>query len=156
MTSPPRLRLEPCSSRIGVTTIVAGAVAMLALVIALPLDSWAAAAAGVATLVAAASGVRACSGRGVPVLLHVGLDRRLAVTGRDGRTREGAILDASYVGASVTTIVWRPDGAAWYVPARALLILPDTLPRDDFRRLRVVLRYGRPAVERPASAVDAG
>jgi hypothetical protein len=130
---------------------------MTALVVALPLDPRAAAASALATLVASARGVRACAGRRVPALVHVGLDRRLTVTTRDGRSRDGSILDASYVGACLTTIVWRSDGAPWYVPARALLILPDTLPRDDFRRLRVVLRYGRPAVDSVASVVvDAG
>jgi hypothetical protein len=86
----------------------------------------------------------------------VGADRRLAVTARDGRTCQGSIMDASFVGASVTTIVWRPDHAPRHVPARAILILPDTLSAEDFRRLRVMLRYGRPAIESAASGVDAG
>ncbi len=154
--SPPRLRLEPRPTRIGVAWVVASSAAVAALVLALPVDPWATAGSLVAVLVAAARGFRLCAGRGVPALLHVGVDRRLAVTARDGRTRQGSILDASYVGASVTTIVWRPDDAPRLVPARAILILPDTLPGDDFRRLRVLLRYGRPASESVASGVDAG
>jgi hypothetical protein len=57
---------------------------------------------------------------------------------------------ATYVGAWVTTIVWRPDGARW---SRAILVLPDMLPAEDFRRLRVMLRYARSgdAQEAPAS-----
>ena len=39
--------------------------------------------------------------------------------------------------------MWRPDGARW---SRAILIVPDMLPPDDFRRLRVMLRYARSAV----------
>jgi hypothetical protein len=35
-------------------------------------------------------------------------------------------------------------------------VLPDTLPRDEFRRLRVVLRYGRPVVDGETSDVEAG
>ena len=31
--------------------------------------------------------------------------------------------------------------------AQTVLILPDMLPADEFRRLRVLLRYGRPVVE---------
>lgn len=156
MKPTPRLRLEPRPSRIGVAATVAGAAAVVALVAALPLEPWLTAAAVLATLVGTVRGVRTCAGRGVPLLLHVGLDRRLSVTTRDGRSHDGAILDASYVGAHVTTVVWRPDATPWYVPARTILILPDSLPGDDFRRLRVVLRYGEPAIDKVASGVDAG
>jgi hypothetical protein len=51
----------------------------------------------------------------MPALLHVGIDRRVAVTDRTGRSREGAILDASYVGSSLTTLVWRADGDRWRI-----------------------------------------
>ncbi len=39
-------------------------------------------------------------------------------------------------------VVWRPDGARW---SRTVLIVPDMLPAEDFRRLRVMLRYARSA-----------
>ena len=52
----------------------------------------------------------------------------------------GHVRAASYVGPRLATIVWRPDGARW---SRTVLILPDMLPDDDFRRLRVLLRYAR-------------
>lgn len=94
-----------------------------------------------------------CTGRGVPALLHVGLDRRITVTGSDGRSQSGAILDDSYVGPWLTVIVWRADGLRWWRPARAVIVLPDTLLPEDFRRLRVVLRYGRAA---GTSGEDAG
>jgi len=100
-----------------------------------------------------------CSGRGVPALLHVGIDRRLAVTDRLGRSHDGAILDASYVGAMLTTLVWRADSDRWWRPARTILFLTDSLSPDEFRRLRVVLRYGRPAgeaAELATSGNDAG
>ena len=35
------------------------------------------------------------------------------------------------------------------------LVLPDMLPHDSFRRLRVLLRYGRPAVAGAMSEEDA-
>ena len=76
-----------------------------------------------------AAGLWRCSGRGVPALLHVGIDRRITVTGRDGRSRTGVILDDSYVGAWLTTIVWRQDGMPWWRSARTVVVLPDTLPR---------------------------
>ena len=70
--------------------------------------------------------------------------------------RAARILDDSYVGARLTTIVWRPDGAPLVMPVRAIVILPDTLAADDFRRLRVLLRYGQPGDDEDASERDAG
>jgi len=46
----------------------------------------------------------------------------------------------SYVGALLTTLVVRPDGKH---RLRTIAILPDMLPADDFRRLRLLLRLGR-------------
>jgi hypothetical protein len=113
---------------------------------------------GIVVLTVGAGGMaaRGTFGRGRPVLLHVGIDRRLCVTTRDGRSCEGTILDVSYVGARLTTIVWRPEGAARLCPAHALLILCDSLPAEDFRRLRVCLRYGRPVVLASPAAPSIG
>jgi hypothetical protein len=146
MKPPPRLRLEPRASRLACATLVAGCALMGTLVVSLPLDRMIAAAALLSIAFVAVRGIRRCTGRGVPALMHVGHDRRIAVTMRDGRTFDGAILDASYVGARLTTIVWRPDRSSRLAPARSILILPDMLPAEDFRRLRVMLRYGRPQV----------
>jgi hypothetical protein len=85
-----------------------------------------------------------CGGRGVPVSIVVADNRRITVAWGDGNAVAADILDASYVGEWLTTIVWRADDAPWWQPARALLVLPDMLPADDFRRLRVLLRYGVP------------
>ncbi len=141
----PRLRLEPRPSRIGCAIAVTASAITSTLLAWLPLPIVAMVAAIVAVLAVFVSGLWRCTGRGVPALLHVGIDRRIAVTDRDGRSREGVILDDSCVGPCLTTIVWRWDGMPWWRPARAIVVLPDTLPADDFRRLRVALRYGRPA-----------
>jgi hypothetical protein len=154
MKPPPRLRLEPHPSRIACAAIAVGCAAMAALVALLPLEAWTTAGALLAILGVAVCGFWRCAGRGVPVLLHVGHDRRLTASTRDGRSHDGSILDASYVGARLTTIIWRPDGAARWAPARTVLILRDTLPAEDFRRLRVLLRYGRPIVEEEGAATS--
>jgi len=60
----------------------------------------------------------------------------------DGRLIAGHVRSATYVGALVTTIVWRADGARW---SRTVLVVPDMLAAEDFRRLRVMLRYARNA-----------
>jgi hypothetical protein len=61
------------------------------------------------------------------------------VTG-DGTACAGRVHRDSYVGARLSTLVWRPFGR-WR--SRTILLLPDMLPAQDFRRLRVLLRYGR-------------
>jgi hypothetical protein len=65
---------------------------------------------------------------------------QLTVVAGDGSCRQGRVRADSYIGARITTIVWKRDRARF---ARAILVLPDMLPADDFRRLRVLLRYGR-------------
>src|SRR5258708_35298464 len=70
----------------------------------------------------------------------------------DGRLVAGHVRAATFVGAWVTTIVWRPDGWRW---SRSILVLPDMLPAEDFRRLRVMLRYARSGDEQDVPASQA-
>jgi hypothetical protein len=156
MRDSPQLRLTLRPSRLAAAAILLGAAATAALVLSLPLDPWVIAVALIAIGIVAVRGRRQCAGRDVPARIEVGLDRRLTVTARNGRVRVGSILDDSYVGVGLTTIVWRPDRARWYEPARAIVILKDSLAADDFRRLRVILRYGQPAADGLASGRDAG
>ena len=151
----PRLRLEPRPSRIGCAIVVTASAITSTLLAWLPLPIVAMVPGLAAVLVVLVSGLWRCTGRGVPALLHVGIDRRIAVTDCDGRSREGVILDDSYVGPCLTTIIWRWDGMPWWRPARAIVVLPDTLAADEFRRLRVALRYGRP-VTGASSGEEAG
>jgi hypothetical protein len=151
MNPPPRLRLEPRPSRLACAAIAIGSAASSVLTLLLPIDGWAKVAAILVICGVAGRGLWRCTGRGVPALLHVGHDRRITASARDGRSRDGSILDASYVGARITTIVWRPDRAPRFAFAQSILILPDTLPADDFRHLRVLLRYGRAIVDEGTS-----
>lgn len=147
MKAPSRLRFEPKPSRIASAAIALASASAAALMLVLPLGPWPTAVALTAIAGVGVRGLWSCGGRGVPAIVHVGHDRRLSVTTRDGCSRDGTIRDDSYVGAHIATIVWRPDRSPRYRPSETLLILPDMLPRDDFRRLRVLLRYGRPIVE---------
>ena len=61
------------------------------------------------------------------------------ITDRFGRHVTAIVQPESYVGALLTTLVLRPEGAR---RSRALAIWPDTMPADEFRRLRVLLRHG--------------
>ena len=155
MHPPPRLRLEPRPSRIACAFIASACAATVSLIVLLPLPLWISGVGWIMVGVVALRGFWQCAGHGVPALLHVGTDRRITVTGRDGRSRDGGIRDDSYVGAHLTVIVWCPDDERGWVPAKSILILPDTLPADDFRRLRVALRYGRPTAAARTSGIDA-
>ena len=56
------------------------------------------------------------------------------IGGRPGRLRQG-----SFVAPWLAIVRWRPAGA-WF--DRTLLVAPGMLPAEDFRRLRVLLRFG--------------
>ena len=129
---------------------------MTSLMLALPLARWPMVAAIAAIGVVSAHGLLRCAGPALPARIEVGLERRIVVTARGGDSREGSIVDDSYVGECLTTIVWRPDDARWYTRSRTRLILPDSLDADAFRRLRVVLRYGQLASDRVARGREAG
>src|SRR5512134_4019427 len=153
MKRSPPLRLEPRPSRIACMAITFGCAATALLVIALPLPSWIAATALVAVSGVAARNVWRCAGPGVPASIVVDGSRRISVVWRDGSSRDGDVLADTYVGACLTCIVWRPHVSPWWHPARALLFLPDTLPAEDFRRLRILLRYGIPETRGASSGV---
>ena len=84
----------------------------------------------------------------------IGLDRGISVACRERAVERGSVLGDAYVGAWLTTIVWRPGRSR--LP-RTLLVVRDAVERDSFRQLRVVLRYGspRPGASAP-SGVEAG
>ncbi|TMH63358.1 MAG: hypothetical protein E6H55_06165 [Betaproteobacteria bacterium] len=71
--------------------------------------------------------------------VELSADRRAVLIERCGRRCEGEVRAESYVGERITTLVMRPDGTR---VSRAVAILPDMLPAEDLRRLRVLLRYG--------------
>lgn len=86
------------------------------------------------------------------VELMVSSDAVVVVRRRDGQLAAGHLRSASFVHPRLTTLVWRPDGAR---VSRSVLVLPDMLSPEDFRRLRVLLRYGRREVEAGAPASHA-
>jgi lysylphosphatidylglycerol synthetase-like protein (DUF2156 family) len=143
MKDPAPLRIELKPSRIAAALIVVGVIATAVLVAWLPGERW-----WRASLVVALGGygialVRKWAYRVTRhsiVAIAVGADRRIAITERGGRRIEGVVQPDSYVGAALTTVVLRAAGAR---RSRAIAILPDMLPADDFRRLRVLLRLGQ-------------
>jgi len=153
MRLPPAVHVQLAPSRRAVAWIVAVALIACAVVMSLPFDPVLVALVVLAiavwagdrvVVVALRRGPRAITG------LWLTGDRMIVMRTGQGGLVAGHVRAASYVGARITTIVWRPDGGRW---SRADWILPDMLPADDFRRLRVLLRYGRSEVAQgtPAS-----
>ena len=70
-------------------------------------------------------------------------DLVLVVNRADGRLIAGHVRSSTFVSSWLTSIVWRADGARW---SGAILVVPDMLPAEEFRRLRVMLRYARSGV----------
>jgi hypothetical protein len=79
-------------------------------------------------------------------------DAVVVVRHRDGTLVAGHVRSASFAHPFFTSIVWRPDGARL---SRSVPLLPDMLGVDDYRRLRVLLRYGRREVAAGAPASHA-
>jgi hypothetical protein len=153
MRLPPAVHVELHPSRVAGAAIGALALVTLAVLFALPLPAWQQSAGTVAVAgwawlafgrVALRRGVRTVTA------LTLAHNRMVIASLGDGTRVAGHVRGATFVGSLVTSIVWRPDGARW---SRAVLVLPDMLPAEDFRRLRVLLRYARSDVAQgdPAS-----
>ena len=155
MRWPPPVRVVLAPSLFASSLIAMLGCATCAVVATLPLDAHLAALAIVAIVAWAGDRVRVVALRLGPRAVR-GLELRgdltVIVIGGDGVARAGRVHRDSYVGARLSTIVWRPFGRR---RARAILILPDMLPATDFRRLRVLLRYGRSDVAQGAPASHA-
>ncbi|MDQ6618524.1 MAG: hypothetical protein M3Z31_02300 [Pseudomonadota bacterium] len=139
MRSIPDLHVTLHLSWLRVALAVGTMSATAALVLSMPLPVWVRLAGGLACLAAGALDLR-----GALQLAHVRVvltaERRITVTSGSGNMRRGEVLDASYVSALYTAVVWRPDGTHTY---RAIPVLADAASAADRRRLRVMLRYGR-------------
>jgi toxin CptA len=62
----------------------------------------------------------------------------IAVQDALGQWRAGSLREGSFVAPWLTVVRWRPAGARF---DRTIPILPDMLSREDFRRVRVMLRW---------------
>ena len=143
MRLPPILPVSLGPSRVAGAAIGLAALATVVVVLLLPLQAWLRGAAGVVVLAWAWVAFERIAVRRTPdaiVALRLAPDMRIVVTRGDGRLIAGQVRASTCVTAALTSIVWRPDRAYW---SRSILVLPDMLPPDDFRRLRVMLRHAR-------------
>jgi len=145
MRMPPSVHVVLGPSRCVGAEIGVAALATLVVVLNLPWDAWVHFFTCLAVLAWAGIAFHVVAlrrGRWAVTELRLAPDLVLVVHRGDGRLIAGHVRSATYVAASLTSIVWRPDGARF---SRAILIVPDMLPEEDFRRLRVMLRYARNA-----------
>jgi toxin CptA len=72
------------------------------------------------------------------VALRLHADRRCEFQTRSGAWQEAELLGSSFVSPFLTVLNLQPAGRRF---ARHLVILPDALASEDFRRLRVWLKW---------------
>ena len=150
MKPPVKLRLDLLPSRQAIALVTVAYVATAALAAVLPADAWLRAAAVIVIGARGVGALRRWAARTTPdavVAIDVAADRQTTIIWGDGRRSEGFVAAETYVGESVTSIVWRaPDSRR----SRAIALLPDMARPDDLRKLRVLLRYSRRVANRPA------
>lgn len=115
--------------------------ATLTLIALTPVGALARAALAEGTLLASLDALRVVAfRRGLRGVRFVLIDRSKAIEVVDatGRRRAGALRDGSFVAPWLTIVRWRPEGARF---DRTILVLPDMLDAESFRRMRVLLRW---------------
>jgi len=142
---PPSVHVVLAPSRIAGAFVGVLAAATIALTLAMPLEPWLQAVLVAAVVTWAGASFRVAAlhrGRLSVTEICVAPDLMLVACMGDGHLVAGYVRAATYIGPWMTTIVWCPDGRC---VSRTILVLPDMLPAEDFRRLRVMLRYARSA-----------
>jgi hypothetical protein len=140
--STPVLHVTIQPSRIGAALLAVATIATAAMLAMLPVDVWVRAAAIAMTGGCGIGALRhetTIGMRRTIAAIELGADRRAIMTDRSGTRIQSVVEAESYVGALLTTLILRPDGAR---RSRALAIWPDTMTVDEFRHLRVLLRHG--------------
>ena len=72
------------------------------------------------------------------IALEIIEDCACAIETRSGKRLDCILLPTSYVSASLTILNLKADGE---MLARHVVILPDSIDPEDFRKLRVLLRW---------------
>jgi hypothetical protein len=143
MHKAPAVHIAIGPSRTACIGIVAVAIGTFAIILTLPLIPIAQA--GCFVVLAVWAGARIWTialrrGPGAVREIKMEGDRSLVIFHGSGGTSRGSVREASHVGPDVTTLVWRANGRR---RSRSILILPDMVSTDDFRRLRLLLRHSR-------------
>jgi hypothetical protein len=73
-----------------------------------------------------------------PRTLAVRTSGEVSLQDREGEWLRGELRDGSFVAPWLTIVRWRPEGRR---VGRTVLILPGMAAGDEFRRLRILLRW---------------
>ncbi|MFO1305730.1 MAG: protein YgfX [Burkholderiales bacterium] len=155
MRIPPILYVPLGPSRLAGACIGVATLATLAVVLTFPVSPWQHAGLCAAVLASAWVAFERIAARRTPdavIEVRVAHDLLIVVMRRDGRLVAGRVRPSTCVSSALTSIVWRRNGA-WL--SRTILVLPDMLPPEDFRKLRVMLRYARSGLAQDAPASHA-
>ncbi len=136
-----RVVIAPGPSRRMKAWVVLVATAALAASLAAPLPAPEQAAAVTALLCVAVRAARRHAwqvGPGVISRFVVDLSGRIEVESANGTRFTGGLREGSFVAPWLTIVRWRPDGSRF---SRTILVAPDAVDPDAFRRLRVLLRW---------------
>ena len=68
-------------------------------------------------------------------------DNSVSILLKDGRRQEVRIMPSTVVTPLLTVVHYRLHESACYCPMRYVLILADAVDAEDYRRLRVCLRW---------------
>lgn len=114
--------------------MVASAIATAAIVLAMP---WSVSLRAALFALVAACAAHALEQSRSTRALVVSLDGRVRLERRDGSAAEGTLRSGSFIAPWLACVRWRPRGARF---DRTVVVLPDMLSVDDFRRLRILVR----------------
>lgn len=140
-----RLRLGP-SAQLG-WLLGAGHVGVVVLSWITPLGWWLSIGLSLAAVASLAVTLRYHALRSAPgalTALELRQDGSAAVQDQQGRWSDARVLGSSFVSPVLTILNVKVAGARL---RRSVVVAPDTLPADDFRRLRVWLRWRRPPTD---------
>jgi len=77
------------------------------------------------------------------VALQLKPDNSVTIDLKDGRRQAVRIMPSTVVTPLLTVVHYRLHKSAWYCPMRYVLILADAVDAEDYRRLRVHLRWSK-------------
>lgn len=75
------------------------------------------------------------------VAMQLKPDNSVSILLKDGRRQEVRIMPSTVVTPLLTVVHYRLHESACYCPMRYVLILADAVDAEDYRRLRVCLRW---------------
>jgi toxin CptA len=135
------VRIELAASRLGAAAIASMASATLALLCFAPGAPGARILAATWVACAAVHAIHAVAlhrGRRGARAVELGGGGAVEVRDAAGAWRAGLLREGSFVAPWLTIIRWRTPGARFDA---SIVLLPDMLPAEDFRRVRVWLRW---------------